>query len=609
MPLLYPAMYSHDTTISYFCNAFLHATMLLMKEENSVESLAPMRHTLAHLLGAAVLELYPDSKLTLGPAIDNGFYYDFAFGETRPTEADLPKIEAKMRSIVQTWSGFTRQEVSADEASKQFADNPYKLELINEFSAEGQTLTIYSCGGFEDLCRGGHTEHPDKELRHFKLLSLAGAYWRGSEKNKMLTRIYGTAWPTKDELMKHLLMLEEAKKRDHRKLGVELDLFVLSDLVGAGLPLFTPRGTILRDEVNDYLWQLNKQNGYQKVDIPHLAKPDLYKVSGHWEKYKDDGFQVHGRDKHYMLKPMNCPHHTQIYASRARSYRDLPIRYFDTTKVYRDENSGELLGISRVISITQDDGHVFCRPDQIGEETAKIVGMIKSFYSTLGMLNEGSYRATLSVRDPKTPDKYLGDTAVWNMAEKRLEEIGQEQGLSLTRAEGEAAFYGPKLDFMFKDAIGREWQLATIQLDFVQPKRFDLEFIDDTGTKVTPVMIHRAISGSIERFLSVMIEHYAGAFPLWLSPVQVKVLPISEKHNEYGMKVLNALRTTGLRAEIDDANESLGKKIRNAKTEKVPYIFVVGEKEESSGTVGVETRAGSEGAQPLDVMVTRLVDE
>lgn len=551
------------------------------------------RHTLAHLLAAVIQTKYPHAKPTIGPAIENGFYYDFDFsGGDAPTIETLESLTTEMRALLPSWTHMEGKKMSLEEANTHFAGNPYKLELIADITARGEELTFYTAGSFVDLCRGGHSENPAAEISadSFMLERIAGAYWRGDEKNPMLTRIYGLAFDTKEGLAAHHTKKEEAAKRDHRKLGAELDLFVISDLIGAGLPLFTPKGTIVRDALTDFLWTLNKEHGYQKVDIPHLAKPDLYKVSGHWDKYKDDGFQVHGRDKHYMLKPMNCPHHTQIYDSRPRSYRDLPIRYFDVTRVYRDENSGELLGLSRVLSITQDDGHVFCRPDQIGDEAARIISIIKDFYTAVGMLKEGSYRARLSVRDPKTPEKYLGDTALWDSAEARLEAIGTEHGLVLERGEGEAAFYGPKLDFMFKDALGREWQLATIQLDFVQPQRFGLTYTDDTGAKVQPVMIHRAISGSLERFLSVLIEHYAGAFPTWLSPVQARVLPVSEKHAAYGKTVLAALEAAGIRADIDEANDSLGKKIRAAKTEKIPYVLIVGDKEIEAETVTAESR-------------------
>jgi threonyl-tRNA synthetase len=580
------------------------------------EQLSKIRHTLAHLLAAAVLKEYPHAKLTLGPAIDNGFYYDIDFGtKDAPGDEDLKSIQKNMKKMLSSWTEFSHKEVSADEARKAFEGNQFKIEMINDLEAKKETITLYTVGKdkteFTDLCRGGHAEHPAKDIDpdSFKLDKIAGAYWRGDEKNPMLTRIYGLAFESREALDAHLTMLEEAKKRDHRKLGVELDLFVISDLVGPGLPLFTPKGTILREELDKFLWELNKKHGYQKVDIPHLAKPDLYKTSGHWDKYKDDGFQVHGRDKHFMLKPMNCPHHTQIYASRGRSYRDLPLRYFETTKVYRDEQSGELMGLSRVLSITQDDGHVFCRPDQIGEESGRIVSIIKDFYTAFGMIKEGSYGARLSVRDPQTPDKYLGDTKIWDMAEQRLEEIGKEHKLALTRGEGEAAFYGPKLDFMFKDAIGREWQLATIQLDFVQPERFELEYTDQNGDKIRPVMIHRAISGSIERFLSVMIEHYAGAFPLWLAPVQVRILPIADAHKEHAQNVLEALNNAGIRTELDDDAETLGKKIRRCKMDKLPYFLVIGDKEVADKTVTIESRQGNEGAVSVDELLEKLRKE
>jgi threonyl-tRNA synthetase len=581
------------------------------------EQLPKIRHTLAHLLAAAVLQDYPHAKLTLGPAIDNGFYYDIDFSAgNAPGDEDLKNIQKSMRKMLSSWKEFSHKEVSADEARKVFKGNQFKIEMIDELEKKGEAITLYTVGEgkteFTDLCRGGHAEHPADDIAadSFKLDKIAGAYWRGDENNPMLTRIYGLAFESKEKLDEHLHMLEEAKKRDHRKLGVELDLFVISELVGPGLPLFTPKGTVLREELDKFLWELNKKHGYEKVDIPHLAKPDLYKTSGHWEKYKDDGFQVHGRDKHFMLKPMNCPHHTQIFASRGRSYKELPFRYFETTKVYRDEQSGELMGLSRVLSITQDDGHVFCRPDQIGEECGRIVSIIKDFYSAFGMIKEGSYSARLSVRDPQKPEDYLGDTKIWDMAEEKLAEIGKEHGLALTRGEGEAAFYGPKLDFMFKDAIGREWQLATIQLDFVQPDRFQLVYTDQNGEKQQPVMIHRAISGSIERFLSVMIEHFAGAFPLWLSPVQVRVLPISDAHKEHAQEVFETLKGLGIRVEIDLDAETLGKKIRRSKMDKVPYFLVIGDKEVADKTVTIESRdRGNEGAVSVEELIKKITIE
>jgi threonyl-tRNA synthetase len=558
------------------------------------EKLSHKRHTLAHLLAQAVLEHFPNALPTLGPAIENGFYYDFDFGAEKLGDEDLKKIQKSMRKNLNKWTKFSHREVSEKEAKEIFAQNPYKLELIDEIISRGEKITLYSCGGFEDLCRGGHSENPAKEIsgNAFKITHQAGAYWRGDEKNKMLTRIYGLAFDSEAELKAYEAQIEEAKKRDHRKLGAELDLFTFSDLIGPGLPLFTPKGTILRDTIVEKISNIQKRFNYQKVTIPHITKAELYKTSGHYDKYGEDLFKVKGRgDTEFCIKPMNCPHHTQIFAAKPRSYKDLPLRYVETTTVYRDEQAGELMGLSRVRSITQDDGHIFCRPDQVEEEIKNIIYIIKEFYSSLGMLEDGKYWVSLSVRDPKDLDKYIGDENIWDTAEKTLEDICQKEGLNYKRVEGEAAFYGPKIDFQFKDAIGREWQLGTAQLDFNMPNRFGLEYTDKDGEKKTPVMIHRAIAGSLERFLSVAIEHFAGAFPVWLSPVQVAVVPVNaEAHGEYAREVYEKLLSEDVRAEIMDENESLGKRVRYIKTQKIPFTLVIGDKEKESGRLTAEGR-------------------
>ncbi|MCR4330695.1 MAG: threonine--tRNA ligase [Patescibacteria group bacterium] len=557
------------------------------------EKLSAIRHSLAHLLATAVLEKYPDTKLAIGPVIENGFYYDFEFpAGVSITPEDLKEFQKRMKKLTNKEEPFVGREISLKEAREMFAGQPYKLELIDEFSKEGQTLTAYTNGNFVDLCRGGHV-NSTKELNPdaFALTHTAGAYWRGNEKNKMLTRIYGLAFETREELDAYIAHQEEAKKRDHRKLGRELDLFTFSDLVGPGLPLFTPKGTAMRDAIIEKIHGMQKKFGYHNVSIPHITKKELYETSGHWEKFGDELFKVKGAsDTEFVMKPMNCPHHTQIYASRPRSYRDLPIRYTEATAVYRDEQAGELLGLSRVRSITQDDGHIFCTIDQIEQETENIISVIREFYESLGMWStEGSW-VSLSVRDLETPEKYLGDSTHWDMAEEILEKVAQNESVPYKRVSGEAAFYGPKLDFMFKDALGRERQLATIQLDFVMPTRFSLEYTDEQGKRQTPVMIHRAIAGSLERFLAVIIEHFAGAFPLWLSPLQVKVLSIGAAHKEYAAKVCAALRETDIRAELDDSDETLGKKIRNVKLEKVPYFIVIGDQEMADEQITVESR-------------------
>jgi len=552
------------------------------------------RHTLAHLLAAAVLEKYPHAKLTLGPAIDTGFYYDIDFsGGTAPGDEDLKDIQKSMKKLLNKWTDFTHEKVTADKARQTFTGNQFKLELIDEIEAKGETITIYTCGGFTDLCRGGHCEHPNRDINTdaFKLDKIAGAYWRGNEKNPMLTRIYGLAFDTKEELEAYLRQLEEAKARDHRKIGKELDLFTFSELVGPGLPLFTPNGTLMRDLIVDKIMKIQGKYGYKKVTIPHITKSDLYKTSGHWEKFGDELFKVKGKsDAEFVMKPMNCPHHTQIYDSHPRSYKELPIRYAETTMVYRDEQAGELIGLGRVRSITQDDGHVFCTVDQIDQEVENIVKVIKEFYTSLGMYEDGQFWVSLSVSDPSEPEKYLGDKKNWEKAEGMLEAVALRLSLPYKRVEGEAAFYGPKLDFMFKDAIGRERQLATAQLDLVMPARFGLEYTDADGKKQVPVMIHRAIAGSLERFMAIMIEHFAGNFPLWLSPAQLAIIPVAETHNEYAKEVAEILRQQNFRVELDTSTESMGKKIRQAKKMKLPYFIVIGDKEVEGKTITLESR-------------------
>jgi len=550
-------------------------------------SLEHLRHSLAHLLGAAVLELYPGSKLAIGPSIDNGFYYDIDVAGTI-SDDDLPKIERRMKDILKTWNKFESYEVSPKEAENYFKDNPYKKELIKELAEKKEKITLYNSGKFTDLCRGGHVENakfikPDS----FKLSHLAGAYWRGNERNPQLTRIYGLAFETKEDLEKHVTMVEESKKRDHKKLGPELDLFTFSELIGGGLPLWTPKGTILRDLLDEFVWKLRKERGYQRVDIPHITKKDLYEKSGHWDKFKDELFKINTREGHlFAMKPMNCPHHTQIFARKLHSYRELPQRYASTTKVYRDEQSGELAGLSRVRSITQDDAHVFCRISQAKEEIQKIWEIIHIFYGAIGL----KLRLRLSLRDPSHPEKYLGDKEHWEKAEKILREIARENKTNFTEALGEAAFYAPKLDFIAEDSMSREWQVATIQLDVSMPQSFDLTCINEKGEHERIVMIHAAIMGSIERFLSILIEHFAGAFPVWLSPIQVSILPISDKQNNWADKIYQNLSGNGIRVEINKDNETLGKKIRVGELQKIPYLLIVGEKEEKVKAVAVRQR-------------------
>ncbi len=568
------------------------------------------RHTLAHLLAAAVMKQYPHAKATIGPAVATGFYYDFDFsGGAVPGENELKKLENIMRNLLPQWTEFSHKVVTADEARTHFEGNEYKTELINDLEKAGETITFYTCGGFTDLCRGGHAEHPSEEIPadSFTLERIAGAYWRGDEKNPMLTRIYGLAFEDKATLDAYTTQIEEAKKRDHRKLGKELDLFTFSELVGSGLPLWTPRGTLLRSLLDQYVWELRTKYGYQRVTIPHFTKKDLYEKSGHWEKFADELFRITTREgKEYAVKPMNCPHHTQIFDRKPHSYKEMPQRYAETTMVYRDEQSGELGGLTRVLSITQDDSHIFCRHSQVKSEFFNIWDIVDTFYGTFGF----KLRVRLSFHDPAEPEKYLGTPETWKNAEDALREIAEERKADYFEALGEAAMYGPKLDFMATDSMGRQHQVATIQLDMLQPERFDLTCNNEKGEKERVVMIHCAIMGSIERFTAVLIEHVAGAFPFWLSPVQVKVLPITDKQEGYAKSVFEKLKAAGLRVELDDSNETLGKKIRNATLEKVPYTLVIGDKEIESDTVTVESRDhGKLGALSVVDALARFTDE
>ncbi len=571
-------------------------------------SIEHIRHSFAHLLAAAVGELYPDAKNTIGPAIDNGFYYDFEFREGKaPSDKDLKDIEKRMRKILPTWKGFEKISVTADEAKRRFAENPYKIELINEIVSKGEEVTLYQSGDFIDLCRGGHAEIRDMKSDAFKLSRVAGAYWRGDEKKTMLTRIYGLAFASKEELESYEAMIAEAKKRDHKILGPELDLFTFSDLVGPGLPLWTPRGTTVRNLLDEFVWSLRSMRGYERVEIPHITKKDLYVTSGHWEKYQNDLFKITTREGHeFAMKPMNCPHHTQIFARKPWSYRELPQRYANTTTCYRDEQSGELSGLSRVRAFAQDDAHVFCRMSQVKDEFLKIWDIVHEFYPAFGF----DLKVRLSRHDPDHPEKYLGDTALWAFSEKLLADIIAEKKVDAIDGKGEAAFYGPKLDFMTKDALGREWQVATIQLDLNMPKRFGLECTNEKGEREGVVMIHAAIMGSIERFLSILIEHTAGNLPFWLSPTQVKVVPVREHHEDKAREVAKALETRGLRVDLDLSAQGFGKKVREAKTLKIPYTIIIGDKDIEAQAVTLESRDhGQVGQLTLDSVLTRLSQE
>lgn len=563
-----------------------------------------MRHSLAHILASAVQQLYPGAKFGVGPVVENGFYYDLDLGEVKLSVDDFAQIEAKMAEIIKADEPFEHFTMNIDEAIAwaEQNDQPYKLELLNDLKRAGTTMaseldaaelglsasdnskisevSFYRNGDFTDLCRGPHLESTGK-AGAFKLMRVSGAYWRGDEHKAQMQRVYGAAFATPKELRQHLEMLEEAKKRDHRKLGQELDLFVFSDLVGSGLPMFTPRGTVLREQLANFSNQLRQDNGFSKVWTPHMTKKDLYEASGHWAKFGDELFLVKSQETsdEMVLKPMNCPHHTRIYASQPRSYRDMPIRFLETTTDYRDEKTGELGGLNRVRSLTQDDSHVFCRQDQIETEINQLLAAAGDFYKTVNM----KLRVRLSYRDDS--DSYLGANELWQSAQSQLKSAVEANQLDFFEQTGEAAFYGPKIDFMATDALGREHQVATVQLDFVQPDRFGLEYASEDGGTACPVMIHCALMGSIERFLSVYIEHTAGKFPVWVAPEQIRLLTVNQEDTtvEFADKLATEARELGLRLEVDNTNESVGKKIRAAELDKVPYTVVIGDKEIESG--------------------------
>ena len=567
-----------------------------------------IRHTLAHLTVAAVRELWPGSQNAIGPAIDNGFYQDFEIAGTI-TDADLPKIEAKMRELLPQWTGFEKKEVSKEEALKEFAWNTYKSELIEEFAGQGKKITFHNAPKLVDLCKGGHVDNPAKEIApdSFKLDRIAGAYWRGDEKNKMLTRIYGLAFNTKAELDAYIAQREEAKKRDHRKIAREQDLLVFSDLVGSGMPMYTPKGAYIRNAIIAYSRELNDRLGFGEVQTPNINKAELFKISGHYDAYKDDMLSVRSQyvSDEMFLKPMNCPQHTQIYASQSRSYRDLPIRYADFALLYRDERPGELSGLTRLRAFSQDDGHIFCREDQVEAELLAVLGAIQEALKSYNI----SYWIRLSLRDPHNKEKYLGSDEAWERSEEQLQRVLEKSGVPFKRAEGEAAFYGPKMDIMAVDAIGREWQISTVQVDRTMPARFGLEYTSEDGSAQTPVMIHRALVGSPDRFLGILIEHYAGAFPLWLAPVHLRVLPVSEKHAAYAREIFDRLKAGSIRVEMAE-DESLGKRIRNTKIDKIPYFIVVGDEEVAAKTATLESRDhGKIGALSVDEILVRLKDE
>ena len=568
-----------------------------------------MWHSSAHLMAEALEVLYPGIKFGIGPPIENGFYYDVDLGGRSISVEDLPAVEAKMKELAKQKSAFVRKDISKADAISYFTEkgDEYKLDLLENL--EDGTITLYEQGNFTDLCRGPHI--PDTGfIKAVKLMNVAGAYWKGDEKNKQLTRIYGITFTKSSELEEYLVLLEEARKRDHRKLGKELELFMFSEKVGQGLPMWLPKGTALRERLVDFLKRAQAATGYVQVITPHIAHKDLYVTSGHYEKYGADSFQpikTPAEGEEFFLKPMNCPHHCEIYKNKPHSYKDLPIRLAEFGTVYRYEQSGELHGLTRVRGFTQDDAHIFCRPDQVKEEFLKVIDLVFMIFNALDFKD---FTAQISLRDPENKTKYIGSDENWERAETAIIEAAAEKGLKTVVELGEAAFYGPKLDFMVKDAIGRKWQLGTIQVDYNLPERFQLEYMGADNAKHRPVMIHRAPFGSLERFVAVLIEHCAGKFPLWLTPEQAVILPISEKYNEYGKKVLQLLKNYDIRAAIDDRDERAGKKIRDAEIMKTPFMLVVGEKEEETNSVSVRRHGeGDLGSMSLEAFASLVNTE
>ena len=563
-------------------------------------------HSSAHLMAAAVESLFPGTKFGIGPPIETGFYYDIDVGDYALTGEDLKRIEERMYELAAKDIQYVREEKRWEQAVAYFREkrDPYKLELLEEL--KGQQITFYHSGDFTDLCYGPHLPSTGR-IKAIKLLNVAGAYWRGSEKNKMLQRIYAVTFPTKQELDQHLYRLEEAKRRDHRKLGQDLELFLLSPKVGGGLPLWLPKGTVVREELENFLRTEQKKRGYLPVVTPHIGNINLYKTSGHYPYYKDSQFSpIQVEDEEYLLKPMNCPHHFQIYAAKPRSYRDLPIRLAEFGTCYRYEQSGELNGLIRVRSFTVDDSHMFVRQDQLKQELMGVIDLIQLVFNTLGF---SDFRTRVSFRDPKNKEKYGGEDAMWVQAEKDIKEVADAMHLNYYVGIGEAAFYGPKIDFMVRDVLGRTWQLGTVQVDYVMPERFDLEYTGPDGQKHRPVVIHRAPFGSMERFIGVIIEHFAAEFPLWLAPVQVAVLPITDEHVDYATEVCHQLKGAGIRVELDDRNEKVGYKVRDWELKKVPYMLVVGEKEKASNTVSVrQHKKGDLGAVSREAFLSKTLD-
>ena len=551
------------------------------------DKLHNLRHSLAHLLAAAVLEIWPDAKPSIGPSIENGFYYDFDLPE-KISENDLSKIETKMKEILPSWDSFQRIEVSPVEAKEKFAHNPYKIELIDEIAASQQPITLYRSGNFTDLCRGGHVNTPNRDIKSdaFKLDRVAGAYWRGDEKNKMLTRIYGLAFETKEELEKYVAFRDEMAKRDHRVLGPKLGLFLFHEW-SPGIPFYQPKGTVVRNELEKFVREISYGPGYSEVKLPQLFDAELWKTSGHWEHFQNDMFILKVEDRDFALKPMNCPGHMILYKQGLYSYKDLPLRLAEASTLFRNELSGALGGLTRVRAFAQDDCHIFLTPEQVSDEVTELLGRIKKIYDIFGMEIGDVFLST-------RPEQAMGTAEEWKKAENALGQALEKANWKYEINPGDGAFYGPKIDMQIKDALGRKWQLATIQLDFQMPKRFELEYVDSDGSRKTPIVIHRAILGSFERFLGILIEQFAGAFPVWLSPVQAIILPISEKHLDYARQTAAKLFESGIRVEIDERNESVGKKIRDAELQKIPYMLVIGDKEVKSNSVTVRKRGEKE---------------
>ena len=568
-----------------------------------------MWHSSAHLMAEAIQHFYPKAKFAIGPPIENGFYYDIDLGDEQISDKNLPAIEAKMLELAREKNEYIRKDISKADALDYFRKkgDEYKLELIDEL--EDGTITLYKQGGFTDLCRGPHIPNTGY-IKAVKLTAIAGAYWRGDENRKQLTRIYGITFPKQKELKEYLVLLEEAAKRDHRKLGKEMGLFTFSPLVGQGLPLWMPNGAILRERLENFLKKAQKEAGYLPVITPHIGSKELYETSGHYAKYGKDSFQpitTPHEGEEYLLKPMNCPHHCEIFKAEPRSYKDLPLRLAEFGTVYRYEQSGELHGLTRVRGFTQDDAHIFCMPDQVKDEFKKVINLVLYILKTLSF---DRFTAQVSLRDPKTPEKYIGSDENWDKAEQAILDTVNDAGLDYVIEEGEAAFYGPKLDFMVRDAIGRKWQLGTIQVDYNLPERFELEYIGSDNARHRPVMIHRAPFGSMERFVAVLIEHCAGKFPLWLIPQQVKILPVSDKYNKYAKTVLNQLNNYDIRALVDERNEKVGRKIRDAEVEKIPYMLIVGEDEENNGTISVRKQGdGDKGSHSVESFANLINEE